>query len=116
VDENDAADAIKALNRMMRGWEAEGLSLGWSDVSRPEQEVSTPPEADEAMGAHLAMRLAPKYGKQIEPAVLAIATNGESMLRALVTSSSYERTHYPDLPIGQGQRFGYYGVRNGFNG
>jgi hypothetical protein len=116
VDENDAADAIGALNRMMRAWEVEGLSMGWSDVSAPDQDMPTPPEADEAIGAHLAMRLAPKYGKQPDPALGAIAANGEAMLRAQVATNSYERTEYPDLPIGQGQRFGYRGWRNGFIG
>jgi hypothetical protein len=116
VDENDCADAIGALNRLMRAWEAEGLSMGWSDVSTPEQDMPTPPEADEAIGAHLALRLASKYGKQPDPTVAAIAGNGEAMLRAQVASNSFERIDYPDLPIGQGQRFGYRGWRNGFIG
>lgn len=103
VDENDAADAIKALNRMMRAWEAEGLSLGWADVSAGTDTMPTPPEADEAIGAHLALRLGTKYGKQIDTAVVAMARNGEAMLRAQVASSLYERLSYPDLPAGEGQ-------------
>jgi hypothetical protein len=117
LDENDAADGISALNRMMRLWEVEGLSLGWQDVSEPTQDMPTPPEADEAIGAGLALRLASKYGKPVDPGVAAMAANGESSLRAQIASNTLLRVVYPDLPDGEGQPFGWHrGWRNGLVG
>lgn len=61
---------IKALNRMMARWEADGLSLGWSPVASPSDELPIPEEAEEAVEYNLAVRLAPRYGVTVEPAVI----------------------------------------------
>lgn len=58
----DMAKGIEALNRMMRRWEANLLALGWSDVTGPDDDLPVPPEAEEAIGFNLAMRLRPRYG------------------------------------------------------
>jgi hypothetical protein len=102
LDVNDTATGLKALNAMMRAWEADGISLGWSDVAAATDAVPTPPEADEAIGANLAIRLAAKYGKQPDGSVVAIATNGVSMLHAMVYGNDYARCRYDDLPAGVG--------------
>lgn len=104
LDANDTAAGLKSLNAMMRAWEADGISLGWSDVTNATAAMPTPPEADEAIGANLAIRLAAKYGKQPDASVVAIASNGVAMLHALIASNDYARCQYDDLPRGNMQR------------
>lgn len=103
LDANDTATALRSLNAMMRAWEADGISLGWSDVTDATAAMPTPPEADEAIGANLAIRLAAKYGVQPSASVVAIASNGVSMLHALIASNDYARCQYDDLPMGSAQ-------------
>lgn len=104
LDANDTADALRALNQMMRTLEVDGISLGWQDVTASQNDMPTPPEADEAIGYGLAARLAPRFGVQLDPMVSGMATSGLGVLRALVSSNLYERISYDDLPRGDGQR------------
>lgn len=65
VKPQDMAAGIRALNRMCGRWEADGTSLGWSNVSSPGDTLPAPEEAEEAIVYNLAVRLAPRYG--VEP-------------------------------------------------
>ena len=77
----DMRDAIRALNLMVRRWEADGLALGWSDVSEPTDVLPLPPEAEEAVGYNLALRLRARYGVQVDPDIVALASAGLSALQ-----------------------------------
>lgn len=77
----DMRDAIRALNLMVRRWEADGLALGWSDVAEPTDVLPLPPEAEEAVGYNLALRLRARYGVQIDPDIVALASAGLSALQ-----------------------------------
>lgn len=115
VPAGDMADGIRALNLMMRELEADGLSLGWSDVDAPAATLPLPPEAERAVGYLLAMTLRSQYGTEIDPDLIALATQSEASLRAQVTNQTFARVEYPDLPAGVGRNRGY-GWRNGLNG
>lgn len=84
----DMQTGITALNAMLRRWEANGLSLGWSDVEAPDEDMPSPPEADEAIAANLAFSLAPEYGENVDPMVLAMARRGLQDLRCDVKTAS----------------------------
>lgn len=77
----DMRDAIRALNLMVRRWEADGLALGWSDVAEPTDALPLPPEAEEAVGYNLALRLRARYGVQVDPDIVALASAGLSALQ-----------------------------------
>ena len=109
----DMADGIRSLNLMMRAWAVDGLNLGWSEVTNPSDTLPAPPEAEQAIGFNLAVRLRPRYGVDIAPDVIAMATEGLATLSAQATSNQFTRTEYPDLPQGVGYGLGY-GWRNGF--
>lgn len=113
LDDNDVASALRALNAMMRAWEADGLSLGWSDVAAAQDAMPTPPETDEAIGANLAVRLAARYGVQVSQTTVALASSGVSLIRAMVANNDFSRCSYDDLPRGTGQGVGD-GWRQGF--
>lgn len=77
----DMRDALRALNLLVRRWEANGLALGWSDVSEPTDTLPAPAEAEEALGYNLAVRLRARYGVPIEPDVVGMAQGGLAALR-----------------------------------
>lgn len=108
----DMVDGITALNRMMRGWEVEGLNLGWHDVETVGEEAPLPPEAEEAVVYNLSLRLCGAYSMPIKEVDAAVASNGLSMLRAYCAMNDYSRSRYDDLPAGSAQRTGSW--RDGF--
>lgn len=77
----DMSTAIKALNRMMRRWEANTLSLGWSDVENPSDDMPVPDEALEPIEFNLAVRLRPEYGTTLDPDTLQMARQGKADLQ-----------------------------------
>lgn len=103
---DDARDAMRALNMMVRRWEADGLSLGWQDVSNPDDVLPAPAEAEEALGYNLALRLRASYGVTLDPDVIELARQGLAALSADVAATEYLRVEYDDLPAGTGQRIG----------
>lgn len=115
IDANEAPEAedsdtaIMALNGMCRRWEANGMAMGWNDVSNPSDAMPSPPEADDAITYNLALRLAPEYQTQPSPAVIAFAAEG---LRELQRDRLVEMplTQTTDAPCGAGGR-GRYDIR-----
>jgi len=80
VKAQDMEAGIDALNGMMRRVEADGIALGWSDVANPSDVLPLPDEALQAITYNLAIVLAPEFGVQPMPAVIAIATAGMNAL------------------------------------
>jgi hypothetical protein len=103
---DDSKDAIRALNLMMTSFEAESVSVGWSNVSSPDDDMPCPPENEEGISYLLATRLRPRYGVALDADVVQGAQAGMAAMRAQVASADYSRVSYPDLPAGQGQPFG----------
>lgn len=95
----DMQTGIAALNAMLRRWEANGLTLGWSDVSAPDEVMPCPAEAEEAIATNLALTLVPEYGEAPPPVVVAMAARGLQDLRCDVKSASPLR---PDSFCGWG--------------
>jgi hypothetical protein len=89
---------MRALNLMMRAWEAENLPVGWYDVSHPDEEMPTDFAFDEAIGANLAVRLRSRYGSTLDGDVVQMATDGKALVAAMVAASDFSRVSYPDLP------------------
>lgn len=77
----DMRDGIRTLNMMIRRWEANGLALGWSDVSEPTDILPAPPEAEQAIGFNLAIRMRPRYRVALDADVIGMAAAGMSELR-----------------------------------
>lgn len=81
-------DAMEAMNQMMARWEANGLSLGWSAVTTPTQDMPVPFEAEEAVIYNLAVRLRPAYNATLHPDVMQLAEMSLSALRRDVKVAS----------------------------
>jgi hypothetical protein len=69
----ESADALVALNDLLRRWEADGLALGWTDCTAVTDTLAVPNEALRAVAYNLAVDLAPEYGKQPSQLVLTTA-------------------------------------------
>jgi hypothetical protein len=106
LDNSDVASALRTLNAMVRAWEADGLALGWSDITDATDDMPTPEEADEAIASNLAVRLASKYGANVTQILAAMASGGVALIRAMVARNDYARLSYDDLPSGESQRTG----------
>lgn len=101
----DMRDAIRTLNMMLRRWEANGLALGWSDVAEPTDQLPLPPEAEEAVGYNLALRLRARYGVSLDPDVLSLASAGLSALQR-------DRMVTAPLTLDRSFPLGSYDIRN----
>lgn len=100
-DPIDLRDGIRALNLMMRAWEAQDLPVGWYDVAGPDEVMPTDPAYDEAIGANLAIRLRARYGATLDGDVVQLATDGKALVSAMCAMSDFARLDYPDLPSGE---------------
>ncbi|HHW4673599.1 MAG TPA: packaged DNA stabilization gp4 family protein [Xylella fastidiosa subsp. pauca] len=112
VEAEDAVKAMRALNLMMRRWEANGIALGWSEVASPDDLLPAPAEAQEAIGYSLAVCLRASYGVVLEQDVVSAAERGRAMLISDTVHASGVRMQY-DLPAAESQR--RYG-RDGYDG
>lgn len=96
----DMADAMRVLNLMMARWETSGIAVGWSPVSNSNDDMPVPPEAEECIGAQLALRLAPRYGMQPDSALIQLAADGLNQLFGDMAYQDSFRLEY-DLPTGE---------------
>ena len=103
VKPSDMQTGIEALNGMMRRWEANTLSLGWSDVSNPADTMPVPDEALDAIAYNLALRLRPEYGASMEPDLAEFARVGLADLR---------RDQKRATPLERGNGGGWYNTRS----
>ena len=93
----DMSTAIDALNGMMTRWEANTLSLGWSNVENPSDEMPVPAEALDAIAYNLAVRLRPEYGTTLDPDTIDMARRGLADL---------QRDQKRATPLERGRGFG----------
>lgn len=77
----DMRDAIRSLNLMMTRWEANGMSMGWQNVEKPDDTLPAPPEAEQAIGYNLALMMRARYNATLAPDVVGLAQAGLAELR-----------------------------------
>lgn len=113
VDANEApeaedyADAVRALNAMMAAWESDGWDLGYTPVASPNDVLTSPEWADEAIADNLALKLRRNYGVSLDPDLVELARVGRATVSAFIArkveSEEHPRVSYCDLPVGTGQ-------------
>jgi hypothetical protein len=92
----DMADGLRALNLMVRAWEADGIALGWTDITNPADPLPQL-EYEEALGYLLALKLRAGYGVSLDPDVVQFASEGMASIRAGNAMAQHARITY-DLP------------------
>jgi len=94
-------DAIFAMNNFMLALDADGVSLGYTEVTNLGDEVTIPAGALRGLIANLAIEVSPDYNGTITQGLVAAATAGLAVMQKLGVSTPI--THLPcTLPIGSG--------------
>lgn len=78
---DEAADALQTLNDMLNAWIYEGMDLEFAADLVLTDTLPYPDDHAAAFRYALAVELAPEYGVQPPPAVLAMAANYKSALK-----------------------------------
>ena len=101
LEPDECQDYIFALNNYMLALDAEGVALGFTEVSDLGDEVTVPVGALRGIIANMAIEVAPDYNGQISPGLRVAALQGEKAMRLLgqyIAASAFPCT----LPRGSG--------------
>jgi hypothetical protein len=98
---DEMATGIRYLNNMMTMLDADGIALGYTVITAPNQTVTVADGAIAGVKANLAVFCAPQFKKVAAPELVARAQAGMRVMRKLGVNIA--RTQYPDtLPRGSG--------------
>lgn len=98
--------ALRRLDAMMATWNGMGIRLGYPLPVDPmasslSETAAVPDSANEAIITNLAVRLAPQYGKAVQPQTLATAKAAYNVLLQRATAP-LEMALPATLPVGAG--------------
>jgi hypothetical protein len=104
LEPDEYQDAIFALNNYMLALDADGITLGYTEVSNLADEVTVPPGALRGIIANLAIEVSPDYNGTISQGLVAAAQAGMASMRKL--GVGIPMTALPcTLPIGSGNEY-----------
>ena len=106
VEAVDAQSGIRYLNRMMAAFDADGIDLGYTEVTNFNSVITVPAGANAGMVAQLAAMLWDQYadGQPLPSTLLARAISGKNTMRNLAVTVG--ATEFPStLPIGSGNEW-----------
>lgn len=100
-------DAIFAMNTYMLDLDANGVTLGYTEVTDLGDEITIPSGALRGLIYNLAIESASEYGGIVSQEVREIASKGEATMRVLGVSND-DRSYPNTLPIGSGNHDGIF--------
>ncbi len=104
-------DYMFALNNYMLGLDAQGIALGFTEVSNLGDAVTIPIGALRGVIANMAIEMAPQFNATISPGLSKAATEGMDAMEKLGQTSPV--TEFPrNLPRGSGNSMGSRRVSN----
>lgn len=106
LEPSEYQDWIFACNNYMAALDADGVALGYTEVSDLGDDITVPTGALRGIIANVAIEVAPDYNGVVSPALISAASEGERVMRKLALT--LRQTAYPStLPRGSGnyQRF-----------
>ena len=109
---SEQQDAITYLNRMMAKFAAQGINLGYTQVSDLGDDITVPEGALDGIVKNLAITLQPQYaapGTSLSQLLFQQAAEGLQVMR-MIAIEAIGPTFYPNtMPIGSGNE-----INNGF--
>jgi hypothetical protein len=106
LEPDEYQDYIFALNNWMLALEAEGVSLGFTEVSDLGDVLTVPAGALRGIIANMAIEVAPDYGGNVTAALQQAAMDGMRVMRLI--GQSVPTSNYPcTLPTGSGNYYAY---------
>jgi len=106
LESDEFSDAIFTLNNYMQSLDADGIKLGWTDVSALADTLTVPSGALRGIIYNVAIELAPEYGGEVSAALVESAGDGMKTMEKLgvvVLESAFPYT----LPRGTGNDCGF---------
>ena len=102
IESVDAQLAIRYMNRMMAAFDADGIDLGYTEVSGLADEVTVPAGAMNGVVTQLAIMLWNQFSEDgIPPDLVARGVSGKNTMRNITVTVG--ASEYPDtLPVGSG--------------
>lgn len=101
LEADEYADFIFALNNYMHQLAAEGINLGFTEVSTIQDAVTIPTGALRGLIANMAIEVSPDYGGFVSEALVLAARQGKQTMRLI--GQRIGKTRYPStLPRGTG--------------
>ena len=105
LEPDEYQDFIFAMNNYMLALDAEGVKLGYTEVSNLGDELTVPVGALRGIIANVAIEVAPDYAGAISPALSMAAKDGLAAMRRL--GQTIRPTAYPStLSRGSGNEHG----------
>jgi len=103
VESVDAQAGIRYLNRMMASFDADGIALGFTEVTGLASIVTVPAGAIAGVVSQLGVMLWDQFsdGQPVPSTLLARAISGKNTMRNIAVS--FRQTEFPStLPVGSG--------------
>ena len=105
IEASEAQDFIFDMNNFMLALDADGITLGYTEVNDLGDEVTIPTGALRGLIANMAIEVAPDYNGTVSPALNSAAIDGLKIMRLL--GQTISATQFPStLPIGSGNEQG----------
>lgn len=109
LTQDQMQSALRKLDAMMAGWDANGIRLAYPMPSAPnlsdiDADTSVPDYAIEAMYTNLAIRIAPAYGKQVPEAIHMAADQAYGNLVNQAATPVVEMQFPHTMPRGAGNK------------
>lgn len=82
IPDEDAQNAMEALNGMLNSWYSRGIDLEFTNFTNLDDVIPYADDHYDAFCYNLAVRIAPEFSIQPDPAILAIANENFRMLQA----------------------------------
>lgn len=102
----DSSLVIRTMNRFMSSLAASGISLGYTKINNPSEEVTVPDGALDGIIYNVALKLSSSYDIPISPMLQQSAADGMKAMRHIAVK--VEPARYPyTLPIGSGNEWDY---------
>lgn len=105
LEPDEYQDFIFAMNNYMLSLDAEGVKLGYTEVSNLGDNVTVPVGALRGLIANMAVEVAPDYSGVISPGLVAAANDGMKAMRRL-GQTIIPTAHPSTLPVGSGNEHG----------
>jgi hypothetical protein len=98
--------ALRKLNALLADWEADGVNLQYYPQTMDDLGADCPITDDSVLAVtyYLAFALAPSYGKQVDPKMLALGAQYYGRLTRESVKAQMQPVDLSNLPVGEGQR------------
>lgn len=96
--------ALRKLNALLADWEADGVNLQYYPQTMDELGADCPITDDSVLAVtyYLAFALAPSYGKQVDPKMLALGSQYYGRLTRDSVKAQMQPSDLSNLPVGEG--------------